>query len=515
MSTIFISYTSAQTRLASLLARELQANNHVVIKYPFPPQVDFVEAIANGLVQADTVIALVSQSYLTSNWCVKEFALAHKMGKLVPILVERCDTGSLPVSVNFHKALKRSNEQNVETILKAYQGFRSRPKNMPFQQVFSFVENVRIFIPLFGKGEFAKQLQSSMFSFAQTLFAQENVQIEVWKEAISSRGQAEKLRVKQNADIVLYGLFQNSKIHVGFCSRGWRYETGLPRLELIESSVIQIPFHDVSKLQLVFHTAYAHFESGRARKIQALSHFSIALQSLSLDEARAVKAHYLYALYGQTLSDYSMWVESERMFRIARDLSPESSDGWRGLGFVLIKQGRFQEAIECLNYAIQQSPRNEQSAGLWNNLSYAYDAISQWNKAMQCIDIAIGHSPNNPGFHDMKGHLLVKSGDLNGAIVEFGKAIWLEPESPAYWNNRAVVYTMLEKADLALSDYQQLCVLDSASWKGWSGAAGANYLLGNYCEAYKCMSKAIQLGSQTSTDTSETLTYLLRLCHGR
>src|SRR5260221_10362714 len=94
----FISHAPAQRAFAYAISYIFRQRGQVVILYEFnfPEDVDFVQEISDALVDADVVICLLSPEFIDSNWCVKEFTLAHKAHKLVPVYIESCDIKRLP-----------------------------------------------------------------------------------------------------------------------------------------------------------------------------------------------------------------------------------------------------------------------------------------------------------------------------------------------------------------------------------------------------------------------------------
>jgi len=97
----FISYASVDRAWATWIARQLRkANWRVELDVVWSPGADFVDRMAAALTEADKVVAIFSAAYFTHPFSRREWQAAFARnaqheGRLVPVLVERCEIPEL------------------------------------------------------------------------------------------------------------------------------------------------------------------------------------------------------------------------------------------------------------------------------------------------------------------------------------------------------------------------------------------------------------------------------------
>jgi len=121
-----------------------------------------------------------------------------------------------------------------------------------------------------------------------------------------------------------------------------------------------------------------------------------------------------------------------RLYREARDLSP---DDWAAnfvLGFAYFQAGRYVEAEQPLRDAIRIAPRN---GNQYLYLGLALMNLGRLDEAEAAVRQGIAASPPNiPGFHYGLGLVLQKKGQLAAARDEFSAELNIDPTSGARAN---------------------------------------------------------------------------------
>jgi Flp pilus assembly protein TadD len=121
-----------------------------------------------------------------------------------------------------------------------------------------------------------------------------------------------------------------------------------------------------------------------------------------------------------------------RLYREARDLSP---DDWAAnfvLGFACFQAGRYVEAEQPLRDAIRIAPRN---GNQYLYLGLALMNLGRLDEAEASVRQGIAASPPNiPGFHYGLGLVLQKKGQLAAARDEFNAELNIDPTSGARAN---------------------------------------------------------------------------------
>ncbi|MGF1675960.1 MAG: tetratricopeptide repeat protein [Rivularia sp. (in: cyanobacteria)] len=162
-----------------------------------------------------------------------------------------------------------------------------------------------------------------------------------------------------------------------------------------------------------------------------------------------------------------------------------------GKGLALVQQRKLQESIAALEQAVKLKP---DFVAAWNYQSIGYLNLKQLDKALVAINKAIKLQPENPNFYNVKWFVLkglkqyvkaelaiteaIKFSHRSGfytnrgiiyseqkkwklALVDFNKAIDINPDYANNYNNRAFVYAKQKKWELALADYNKAIDINS------------------------------------------------------
>jgi tetratricopeptide (TPR) repeat protein len=102
-------------------------------------------------------------------------------------------------------------------------------------------------------------------------------------------------------------------------------------------------------------------------------------------------------------------------------------------GYLLRKQGKFEEAIEEYSKALELHPGHFRT--LFNR-AFAYDKVGLIEKALLDYTAALGVDPNNAFAYYNRGISLDRLRRLEEAISDFTLAIQIHPECPDFYHNR-------------------------------------------------------------------------------
>jgi superkiller protein 3 len=147
-------------------------------------------------------------------------------------------------------------------------------------------------------------------------------------------------------------------------------------------------------------------------------------------------------------------------------LNPEDSDAWSSSGYILIRMGRYDEAADALDRAIELIPTDdtEKLAFFWLKKAFALEAMNRSEEAEEAYD----------------------------------KVLELNPEDPRGWRGRAGGLLNLGKNEEALAAYERVIDLNPPQSEiligAWSGKARALKALDRYDEALEALDKVIELG---------------------
>ena len=92
-----------------------------------------------------------------------------------------------------------------------------------------------------------------------------------------------------------------------------------------------------------------------------------------------------------------------------------------------------------------------------------------------------------------QGYSSSVSGDYTDAVESFDKAIEINPQLTAAYNNRGVAYASMGNYNLALSDYNKVIILNPSYAPAYLNRGIAFFNLGNYSQAMQDYNRAIRL----------------------
>ncbi len=151
---------------------------------------------------------------------------------------------------------------------------------------------------------------------------------------------------------------------------------------------------------------------------------------------------YLEKDYGRAVRAY------EKVIHMSDpDNNPDYDIPWYSKGAALISLGRFEEAIECLDKAIEINPLNEVT---WNNKGNAFSRLGRHKDAIDCYDRALKINPNYEVAWNNKGNAYARIGRLEDALKCYDRAIFINDDYREAWINKGYVLVKLGMYDEAV-----------------------------------------------------------------
>lgn len=140
-------------------------------------------------------------------------------------------------------------------------------------------------------------------------------------------------------------------------------------------------------------------------------------------------------------------VDVEAAARRILRMRPAHALALKALGFALIGQERYDDALSVLKQSLERSPGDPE---LHNNLGIVYSAMMHWQESLESFDRSLALAPNDPEVLKNSGTALVRMARLEAAIPYFIKAIELYPgDYPAAVEELAGVLLKLSRNDEA------------------------------------------------------------------
>jgi len=196
-------------------------------------------------------------------------------------------------------------------------------------------------------------------------------------------------------------------------------------------------------------------------------------------------------------------------------------------GMALFKLGKYQEALEIVDSALEISP---ESAIEWSNKGFVLSALERNEEALEAFEKALSYAPEAPKILTNIGIVYFKMGAFEKALEVFDKALSLEPKKASDWTckiprfsffskNRAVLrpdngQTWYWKGNVLLALGEKKKALNAFKMALESDPDQVDSLLSGgellcefaeYEEAFKCYARAMRLspGNETAKQGKE------------
>ena len=143
--------------------------------------------------------------------------------------------------------------------------------------------------------------------------------------------------------------------------------------------------------------------------------------------------------------------EAVREFRRVNELRPGDELATFYAGLVLLKQGRWQDAVTLFQ---QMVSRRAMSAPVYHNLAYALERLGRYDEASDALAQALRGGTNDPRTLLSSGVLALRRGDIIEADVLLAEAgsLWeRRPKPPAWYHYSALTAALANDLDRAIS----------------------------------------------------------------
>ena len=114
----------------------------------------------------------------------------------------------------------------------------------------------------------------------------------------------------------------------------------------------------------------------------------------------------------------------------------------------------------------------------------------------ECRETRNATAPSDPHIHVLRGVFKFGQGDLQGALSDYARAIELNPQDAAAYNNRGNVYGSMGRHEEALSDYARAIELNPQNAAVYNNRGNVYAHMGRREEALSDYARAIELNPQ-------------------
>ena len=168
------------------------------------------------------------------------------------------------------------------------------------------------------------------------------------------------------------------------------------------------------------------------------------------------EASYLRSNLGMGFWQTGRHAEAMRQWQIALNYTPDSPDALADIGFAMIEEKKYVEAIPPLKRAIALSP---QFAIPHLYLGRVYEALGEDSQTEGELRRATELFPGSPSIRNALGRFYLGAGHPQEAQTEFLASVTAEPNEVG-WSGLAETYTLEDHREKAEEAWQQVVALD-------------------------------------------------------
>jgi tetratricopeptide (TPR) repeat protein len=170
-----------------------------------------------------------------------------------------------------------------------------------------------------------------------------------------------------------------------------------------------------------------------------------------------------------------------------------SSEGKLAEGRALMQQGKFREAIQPLNQAIDADAGNYQA---FNTRAVAYFELKDYENALLDYDQAIQLKPDFYKPYYNRAKLKTARGESDAALKDFAEAIRRAPDTSDIYLDRGQLFASIGNLTSALSDFNQAIQLDPKSSLAYFNRGNIRFQEEEYPAALDDFTKTVQLDAK-------------------
>jgi Flp pilus assembly protein TadD len=173
-------------------------------------------------------------------------------------------------------------------------------------------------------------------------------------------------------------------------------------------------------------------------------------ESLAIEPQAAIYSDLGFVLERQGMTD-----EAAEMYRKSLELDPGSASAHYNLAASLARRGEFSEAEHHFRAALEHKP----DAGTYDGLGFVLWKQGRVDEAIASLHAAIEADPEYPAAYDHLGTILVEQGRLGEAEANYRRLVRTRPSAAAH-QKLAQVLMELGRTDAAREEMGMAKALD-------------------------------------------------------
>ena len=228
--------------------------------------------------------------------------------------------------------------------------------------------------------------------------------------------------------------------------------------------------------------------------------WSFRRQALGIAGGLAVSA-LAWMAWNQT----AYWHDSKSLWKHTMAVAPDNHIGFTNFGDALLKDGRFNEAIQQYLKAIELDPTDSDAQ---NGLGNAFAQEGQPRDATEHYRKAIELRPTDPQYHNNIGNVLCQQGLLEDGIAHYRRALELRPDPTDLQNaetefNLANAFLRKNQPEEAILHYRRALEIQPNDADTMDNLATALLRRGHAAEAMEQYQKASRISPESASIRSD------------
>jgi Flp pilus assembly protein TadD len=176
---------------------------------------------------------------------------------------------------------------------------------------------------------------------------------------------------------------------------------------------------------------------------------------------------------------------------IGNDASPDSAATWNENGTSLYSQGKYSEALQAFNNALEFDPRSSQ---IWYNKGNALYSQGKYDEAITAYDKVVELDPKYAYAWFAKGKAFYYLKKYEDALQALDNLIELNPKDSEAWNLKGSALKALNLSTMANDAFNRAVECDPNNAPAWYNKGLVLVSLGKRSEAETAFAKAKELG---------------------
>lgn len=176
-------------------------------------------------------------------------------------------------------------------------------------------------------------------------------------------------------------------------------------------------------------------------------------------------------------------------YRKAIQLDPSLGKPWHNMAHLLCEQQQFEEALRCLDRAVELAPTVE----TWNDKGIVLQGLRRFDEALGCFDAAIQLNPELSVPWRNRGCLLDSLDRRGEAEACFRSALARDPLDSTTWVRLGNLLGREERLPEAASCFRRLTEIDPDNAEAWKMLAISLENSNQFADAIACHQRSLAL----------------------